>query len=209
MTKLTIYDWSELVRFKATPTAQRGHCAFCFEVTKMLDSKGMAFTFKLTFGVSFCLSLDTKEAKTKTHPAVISARKRKKSSQKKDATRKGDWNSLTGRKLSPLQMPSCLILTVVQLVNMCVIVFCSSVVPSSPFFLVVNTHPMPISQYRTSRKSQKFVTPHYWPVMHPATKTKTKTKIRIFFWPHPLHHCFAVQMIGCWLKQMQYCFFKK
>ena len=151
-----------------------------------------------TLGVSFCLSLDTKEAKTKTHPAVISARKRKKSSQQKDATRKGDWNSLTGRKLSPLQMPSCLILTVVQLVNMCVIVFCSSVVPSSPFFLVFNTHPMPISQYRTSRKSQKFVTPHYWPVMHPATKTKTKTKIRIFFWPHPLHHCFAVQIIGCW-----------
>ena len=112
---------------------------------------------------------------------LFQQRKRRKVSQLKDATRKGDWNSLTGRKLSPLQMPSCLILTVVQLVNMCVIVFCSSVVPSSPFFLVVNTHPMPISQYRTSRKSQKFVTPHYWPVMHPATKTKTKTKIRIFF----------------------------
>ena len=146
----------------------------------MLDSKGMAFTLKLTLGVSFCFSLDTKEAKTKTHPAVIFYRNKKKSSQQKDATRKGDWNSLTGRKLSPLQMPSCLILTVVQLVNMCVIVFCSSVVPSSPFFLVFNTHPMPISQYRTSRKSQKFMTPHYWPVLHPAS-VQDKDKDPDFF----------------------------
>ena len=152
-----------------------------------------------TLGVSFCLSLDTKEAKTKTHPAVISARKRKKSSQKKDATRKGDWNSLTGRKLSPLQMPSCLILTVVQLVNMCVIVFCSSVVPSSPFFLVFNTHPMPISQYLIEQaENLKSLWQHIIGLYCAQLVFKTKTKIRIFFWPHPLHHCFAVQIIGCW-----------
>ena len=148
----------------------------------MLDSKGMAFTLKLTLGVSFCFSLDTKEAKTKTHPAVIFYRNKKKSSQQKDATRKGDWNSLTGRKLSPLQMPSCLILTVVQLVNMCVIVFlliCCTLIPillSCQY--TPNAHfPIP---YRASRKSQKFMTPHYWPVLHPAS-VQDKDKHPDFF----------------------------
>ena len=35
-------------------------------------------------------------------------RKRRKVSQQKDVTRKGDWNSLAGRKPSPLQVPFCL-----------------------------------------------------------------------------------------------------
>merc|ERR1712110_289138 len=35
-------------------------------------------------------------------------RKRRKVSQQKGVTRKGDWNSLAGRKPSPLQVPFCL-----------------------------------------------------------------------------------------------------
>ena len=94
------------------------------------------------------VSLWTLRRRGRRHiPLLLLPGKEKENSQQKNATRKGDWNSLTGRKPSPLQMPSCLILTVVQLVNMCVIVFCSFVVPLSPFFLAVNTHPMPISQY--------------------------------------------------------------
>ena len=83
-------------------------------------------------------------------------------------------------------MPSCLILTVVQLVNMCVIVFCSFVVPLSPFFLAVNTHPMPISQYLIEQaENLKSLWHHIIGLYCTQLVFKTRTKIRIFFDPIP------------------------
>ena len=53
----------------------------CFELTRMLGSKGMAFTFKLTLGDSFCFSLDTMGART--HPAPVPKKKKKSESAKR------------------------------------------------------------------------------------------------------------------------------
>ena len=68
----------------------------CFELTKMLGSKGMAFTFKLTLGESFCFSLDTMGARI--HPAPVPAKKKKKSESAKRRDKKRRLEFLSRKK---------------------------------------------------------------------------------------------------------------
>ena len=71
----------------------------CFELTRMLGSKGMAFTFKLTLGDSFCFSLDTMGART--HPAPVPAKKKKKSESAKRRDKKRRLEFLNRKKTVP------------------------------------------------------------------------------------------------------------
>ena len=68
----------------------------CFELTKMLGSKGLAFSFKLTLGDSFCFSLDTMGART--HPAPVPAKKKKKSESAKRRDKKRRLEFLNRKK---------------------------------------------------------------------------------------------------------------
>ena len=68
----------------------------CFELTKMLGSKGMAFSFKLTLGDSFCFSLDTMGVRT--HPAPVPAKKKKKSESAKRRDKKRRLEFLSRKK---------------------------------------------------------------------------------------------------------------
>ena len=79
----------------------------CFELTKMLGSKGMAFTFKLTLGESFCFSLDTMGARI--HPAPVPAKKKKKSESAKRRDKKRRLEFLSRKKTvsSPGALSAC------------------------------------------------------------------------------------------------------
>ena len=62
----------------------------------MLGNKGLAFSFKLTLGDSFCFSLDTMGART--HPAPIPAKKKKKSQSAKRRDKKRRLEFLSRKK---------------------------------------------------------------------------------------------------------------
>ena len=62
----------------------------------MLGSKGMAFSFKLTLGDSFCFSLDTMGVRT--HPAPVPAKKKKKSESAKRRDKKRRLEFLSRKK---------------------------------------------------------------------------------------------------------------
>ena len=73
-------------------------------LSKMLGSKGMAFTFKLTLGESFCFFLDTMGARI--HPAPVPAKKKKKSESAKRRDKKRRLEFLSPVSYTHLTLPT-------------------------------------------------------------------------------------------------------
>ena len=57
----------------------------------MLGSKGMAYSFKLTFGDSFCFSLDTMGARTQPVPVPVKKKKKSESAKRRDKKRRMEF----------------------------------------------------------------------------------------------------------------------
>ena len=73
----------------------------CLELTKMLGSKGMDYTFKLTFGDSFCFSLDTMGARTQPVPVPVKKKKKSESAKRRDKKRRMEFLSRKKTVSSP------------------------------------------------------------------------------------------------------------
>ena len=73
----------------------------CLELTKMLGSKGMAYSFKLTFGDSFCFSLDTMGARTQPVPVPVKKKKKSESAKRRDKKRRMEFLSRKKTVSSP------------------------------------------------------------------------------------------------------------
>ena len=82
----------------------------CFELTKMLGSKGLVFSFKLTIGDSFCFSLDTMGARTQPAPVPVKKKKKSESAKRRDKRRRLEFLSRKRTVPSPsalLPEPTC------------------------------------------------------------------------------------------------------